>query len=83
MIEVDGDVHGQELRKRKDEHREKNLKNPGLHIIRYTNDEILKDLDGVLEDLKMDWACDLPPLAPPTKEGRSGAGGQRKNSFRS
>ncbi len=69
VIEVDGDVHGQELRKRKDEHREKNLKNPGLHIIRYTNDEILKDLDGVLEDLKMDWACDLPPLAPPIKEG--------------
>ena len=53
VIEVDGDVHGKELRKRKDEQREKNLKNLGLHIIRYANDEILKNLDGVLEDLKV------------------------------
>jgi very-short-patch-repair endonuclease len=53
VIEVDGDVHGEELRKRKDDQREKNLKSLGLHIIRYTNDEILKNLDGVLEDLKM------------------------------
>lgn len=53
VIEVDGDVHGEELQKRKDEQREKNLKNLGLHIIRYANDEILKNLDGVLEDLKM------------------------------
>jgi len=53
VIEVDGDVHGEELQKRKDEQREKNLNNLGLHIIRYTNDEILKNLDGVLEDLKM------------------------------
>ena len=81
VIEVDGDVHGEELRKRKDEHREKNLKNPGLHIIRYTNDEILKDLDGVLEDLKMDWACDLPPLAPPYKGGVVGHGRQEKKRF--
>src|SRR5215831_6203748 len=42
VIEVDGDVQ-----------REKNLKNVGLHIIRYANDEILKNLDGVLEDLKV------------------------------
>jgi very-short-patch-repair endonuclease len=50
VIEVDGDVHGEELQKRKDEKREKNLKNLGLQIIRYANDEILKNLDGVLEE---------------------------------
>ena len=53
MIEVDGDVHGEELQKRKRRAEEKNLNNLGLHIIRYANDEILKNLDGVLEDLKM------------------------------
>jgi len=52
VIEVDGDVHGEELQKQKDEQREKNLKNLGLHIVRYAHDEILKNLDGVLEDLK-------------------------------
>ena len=50
VIEVDGDVHREELQKRKDEKREKNLKNLGLQIIRYANDEILKNLDGVLEE---------------------------------
>ena len=44
---------GKNYRNEKDEQREKNLKNLGLQIIRYANDEILKNLDGVLEDLKM------------------------------
>ena len=52
-VEVDGDAHAEESRKRKDRQREKNLKNFGLQIIRYTNDEILNSLDGVLEDLKI------------------------------
>ena len=53
VIEVDGDVHAEESRKQKDQQREKNLRNLGLQIVRYTNDEILNRLDGVLEDLKI------------------------------
>ena len=44
---------GKNCRNEKTSRGEKNLNNLGLHIIRYTNDEILKNLDGVLEDLKM------------------------------
>ena len=53
VIEVDGDVHAQEVQAVKDEVRERFLRNLGLRIVRYTNDEILTNLDGVLENLRV------------------------------
>ena len=51
VIEVDGDVHHTETQQTKDLERENHLKSLGLQILRYTNDEIIKNLDGVLKDL--------------------------------
>ena len=51
MIEVDGDVHGSQQQIMKDRQRETYLKSLGLQVIRYMNDDIVKNLDGVLEDL--------------------------------
>ncbi len=53
VIEVDGDVHAKELQGLKDRMREEALRNLGLQIFRYTNDEILTNLEGVLEDLRV------------------------------
>ena len=51
VIEVDGDDHADADQILKDRQREKYLQSLGLHVIRYINDDILKNLDGVMEDL--------------------------------
>lgn len=70
VIEVDGNTHTDEDQKIKDKERERYLESLGLQVIRYTNQEVLKNLDGVLEDLnkKLVEGFYLPlPLL--TKEG--------------
>jgi very-short-patch-repair endonuclease len=51
VIEVDGDSHVDADQVVKDRQREQYLQSLGLRVIRYINDDILKNLDGVLEDL--------------------------------
>ena len=51
VIEVDGDIHGEQHQVVRDRRRESYLKSLGLQVIRYMNDDIVKNLDGVLEDL--------------------------------
>lgn len=51
VVEVDGDTHATEAQQTKDHTREEYLRSLGLQVVRYTNDEVLNNLDGVLEDL--------------------------------
>lgn len=51
VIEVDGDAHAEEKQVTKDRQREKYLRSLGLQVIRYVNDDILNNVDGVLENL--------------------------------
>jgi len=51
VIEVDGDSHADADQVVKDRQREQYLQSLGLRIIRYINDDILENLDGVLENL--------------------------------
>jgi very-short-patch-repair endonuclease len=51
VVEVDGDTHAAADHIMKDRQRETYLQSLGLRVIRYTNDDVLKNLDGVLEDM--------------------------------
>jgi very-short-patch-repair endonuclease len=51
IIEVDGDSHADADQVVKDKQREQYLQSLGLRVIRYINDDIVKNLDGVSEDL--------------------------------
>jgi very-short-patch-repair endonuclease len=51
VIEVDGDSHAAPDQTLMDQLRDKYLQSIGLRVIRYFNDDIAKNLDGVLEDL--------------------------------
>ena len=51
VIEVDGDSHADPDQMLKDQLRDTYLQSLGLRVIRYCNDDIVKNLDGVLEDL--------------------------------
>ncbi|GER78513.1 MAG: DUF559 domain-containing protein [Chloroflexi bacterium] len=46
VIEADGNVH--DLQKEEDERREKVLSEMGLRIVRFRNDEVVKNLSAVV-----------------------------------
>jgi len=52
-IEIDGDTHCEEDQEVKDKIRDKYLTSLGVRTIRYTNREIMTNLNGVIEDLEM------------------------------
>lgn len=50
VIEVDGDIH--DLQKEEDERREKVLREMGLRIVRFGNDEVVKSLSAVVGKIR-------------------------------
>jgi very-short-patch-repair endonuclease len=64
VIEVDGDSHADADQVVKDRQREQYLQSLGLRIIRYINDDIVKNLDGVLEDLAERLSSKSTPPRP-------------------
>jgi very-short-patch-repair endonuclease len=50
VIEVDGDIH--DLQKEEDERREKVLSALGLRIVRFRNDEVVRNLSAVVGKIK-------------------------------
>lgn len=50
VIEVDGDIH--DLQKEEDERREKALSEMGLRIVRFGNDEVMRDVSAVVGKIK-------------------------------
>ncbi|MBV6393018.1 MAG: hypothetical protein KPEEDBHJ_02248 [Anaerolineales bacterium] len=50
VIEVDGDIH--DLQKEEDERREKALSEMGLRIVRFGNDEVMRDVSAVAGKIK-------------------------------
>ncbi len=61
VIEIDGDSHAEAIEY--DAERTKVLEALGLTVVRYTNDEVLRNIQGVYDDLSRRLE-NLPPLAP-------------------
>lgn len=51
-VEVDGEVHNEKERKLYDKDREKYLKNLDIEVIRFWNDDVLKNIRDVLKELQ-------------------------------
>ena len=52
IIEVDGGYHAERTQHELDEQRENWLTSMGYHVIRFTNEEVLYEMDYVLETIK-------------------------------
>ena len=50
VVEVDGDIH--DLQQEEDVRREKALRELGLKIVRFRNDEVVRDLSAVVEKIR-------------------------------
>ena len=62
-IELDGGQHA--LRAEADARRSVELVQRGYRVIRFWNNEVLDNLDGVLETIRRALESDPPPLTPP------------------
>ena len=51
VIEADGSIHNSKEAKISDEERQKNLEAEGIKVIRFTNAEILKNIESVMEKI--------------------------------
>ncbi|HXB12797.1 MAG TPA: endonuclease domain-containing protein [Bacteroidia bacterium] len=53
VIEIDGDIHAEVDIAERDEERENELKNYGLKILRFSNEEVLNNIDIVLDSIRL------------------------------
>jgi very-short-patch-repair endonuclease len=78
VIEVDGDNHAETRQMIKDREREGYIRALGLRIIRYTNDDVLTNLEGVMEYLVKELAEQSTSPGPSLSRG-----GADRSSLRS
>ncbi|MEK7458919.1 MAG: endonuclease domain-containing protein [Patescibacteria group bacterium] len=73
IIEVDGDSHFTDEAREYDEARTTAIESLGLTVLRFTNDEVVQDIENVLERIRRFAVAQAthtkPPLTPPSKGG--------------
>ena len=52
IIEVDGGYHSEPRQKENDQHREQELEQMGYHVIRFSNEEVLNEMEYVMEQIE-------------------------------
>ena len=80
MVEVDGTIHDQQ--QEYDAYREQVLRARGMSVVRFKNDEVFSDLDGVLARIVTACREDVneTPLNPPYEGGRQEKRSPRRES---
>ena len=68
IVEIDGSQHYEEKTKKYDSKRDEFLKSLGFSVLRFSNLDVLKDIESVLSVI---WDEVHPPLSPPRKAGGS------------
>ena len=67
IIEVDGGQHSSE--REKDTERDNHLKKNGFRVLRFWNNEVFTNIEGVLEVIKTHYLKSPSPTPPPVKGG--------------
>ena len=85
IVELDGVSHDFESRRRADLRRDAWFKSQGYTVLRFTNDQVLKNLEGVIELIRQRAASQLEQLPPsltlPHKGGGNSSAGSSSASF--
>jgi very-short-patch-repair endonuclease len=76
IVELDGESHDFTERQKADQHRDAFFESEGFHILRFTNEQVMSNLEGVVEVIRQvasSRASGLPPsLTLPHKGGGNG-----------
>ncbi len=62
VVEVDGSQHQDHIRAQNDAHRDESLKSQGLRVLRFTNLQVLQELDSVVWVVAEALKSPLPPF---------------------
>ena len=62
VVEVDGPRHQDRIYAQNDAHRDESLKSQGLRVLRFTNQQVLQDLDSVVWTVAEALKSPLPPF---------------------
>jgi len=79
VIEVDGGQHA--IEKDKDKERDRWLEGQGFRVLRFWNNEVVANIEGVLEVVR-ESCLNHPPLTPPIKGGGKVKGKPREGRNR-
>src|SRR5262245_11678983 len=66
IVEMDGETHNHTIEA--DEQRILWLKDQGFHVLRFTNSDVLKNTEGVVQAIQRELARTPPPT--PSRKGR-------------
>jgi very-short-patch-repair endonuclease len=75
VVELDGGQHA--LDTAYDEDRDEWLKSEGYRVLRFWNNDVLGNMEGVLERIKMSLPSPQPSPPPPSSSPRGGGGKRR------
>jgi very-short-patch-repair endonuclease len=51
-LEIDGDIHNEKFNKEYDRARTNDLNNASIRVIRFTNEDVIRDIEKVLEQIE-------------------------------
>ena len=68
VVEVDGSQHGDDANKARDETRTQWLTSNGYRVLRFWNNDVLQNMDGVLQTI-LETLRTVPPHPNPLPEG--------------
>jgi len=73
-IELDGGQHGEELHVVRDARRDAYMQSHGYRILRFWNNDVMQNIDGVLHVIAEAAPAPLPPTPDPSPPLRGGRG---------
>jgi very-short-patch-repair endonuclease len=53
VIEVDGQIHGEPMNDLEDKNKDSTLEENGIYVQRFTNDEVINDIESVMEQIQV------------------------------
>src|SRR5712671_133389 len=77
LIELDGESHDFEERQKADQNRDSFFASEGFQILRFTNEQVMSNLEGVVETIRQAAASRASGLPPsPTLPHKGGGSGE-------
>ena len=80
VIELDGWQHGLELHSISDAKRDAYMASKGYRVLRFWNNEVMQNLDGVISAIADALSAPLPPTPDPSPPLRGGRGSRSTDS---
>jgi very-short-patch-repair endonuclease len=78
VIELDGGQHEEATQAKRDGNRDEYMKANGYRVLRFWNNDVMKNLDGVLQVIVEAFSALTPPTPDPSPPLASLAGGGEK-----